>query len=80
MDGLIVVRSVMLSNHIAETQIPEGVVVSYYRAQGGVAEITLSHRRKRTRAIKSQSWSKELGIISEQISFQRTLKTILKYY
>jgi len=43
----------MLSNHIAETQIPEGVVVSYYRAQGGVAEITLSHRRKRTRAIKS---------------------------
>jgi hypothetical protein len=35
MDGLIVIRSVTLSNHIAETQVPEGVVVSYHRALGG---------------------------------------------
>jgi len=66
MDGLIVIRSVTLSNHIAETQLPEGVVVSYYQAQGSVAEITLSHQGKRERAIKSQRWSQELGIISEQ--------------
>jgi len=51
----------MLSNHIAQTQLPEGVVVSYYRAQRGMAEITLSHRRKREWAIKSQRWSKDLG-------------------
>jgi len=70
----------MLSNHIAETQLPEGVVVSYCRAQRGVAEITISHRRKRAWAIKSQRWSKELGIISKQTSFQKTPKTILKYY
>jgi hypothetical protein len=25
----------MLSNHIAKTQLPEGVVVSYYRASAG---------------------------------------------
>jgi hypothetical protein len=35
MDGLIVIRSVTLSNHIAKTQLPEGVVVSYHRALGG---------------------------------------------
>jgi hypothetical protein len=28
MDGLIVIRSVTLSNHIAKTPYPEGVVVS----------------------------------------------------
>jgi len=76
MDGLIVIRSVTLSNHIAETQLPEGVVVSYYRAQGRVAEITLLHRGNREGAIRSQRWSQELGIISEQISFQRTPKMI----
>jgi hypothetical protein len=33
MDGLIVIRSVTLLNYIAETQLPEGVVASYRRAQ-----------------------------------------------
>jgi hypothetical protein len=35
MDGLIVISSVMLSNDIAETQLPEGLVVSYRRALEG---------------------------------------------
>jgi hypothetical protein len=35
MDGQIVLRSVTLSNHIAKTQLPEGVVVSYRRTLGG---------------------------------------------
>jgi hypothetical protein len=35
MDGLIVIWSVMLSNHIAATQLPEGVVASYHRALRG---------------------------------------------
>jgi hypothetical protein len=35
MDGLIVNRGVTVSNHIAKTRIPEGVVVSYPRALGG---------------------------------------------
>jgi hypothetical protein len=46
MDGLILIRSVTLSNHIARTQQPEGVVASYHRALWGVAEIALSHLRK----------------------------------
>jgi hypothetical protein len=35
MDGLIVIRSITLSNHIAKTQLPEGVVAGYHRALGG---------------------------------------------
>jgi hypothetical protein len=35
MDGLIVIWSIMLSNHIAATQLPEGVVASYHRALTG---------------------------------------------
>jgi hypothetical protein len=35
MDGLIVIRSVTLSNHIATAQLPEPVVVSYHRAPEG---------------------------------------------
>jgi len=46
MDGLIIIRSLTLSNHIAETRLPEGVVASYHQAQRGVAEIVLSHIRK----------------------------------
>jgi hypothetical protein len=34
MDGLIVIRSVTLSNHIARTLLPEGIVASYHRALG----------------------------------------------
>jgi hypothetical protein len=80
MDGLIVIRSVTLSNHIAKTQLPEGVVVSYYRALGeGRRDNTVTPEGEQ-RAIESQRSSKELGIISEQISFQRIPKTILKYY
>jgi hypothetical protein len=46
MDGLMLIRSVTLSNHIARTGLPGGVVASYFRALWGVAEITLSHLRK----------------------------------
>jgi len=46
MDGLILIRSVTLSNHIARTQLPEGVVASYHRALKGVAVIALSHLRR----------------------------------
>jgi hypothetical protein len=35
MDGLIVIRSVTLSNHIARTRLPEGVVAGYHRVLGG---------------------------------------------
>jgi hypothetical protein len=35
MDGLIVIRSLTLSNHIAKTQLPEGVGASYHRALRG---------------------------------------------
>jgi len=34
MDGLIVIRSITLSNHIAEAPQPVGVLVSYHRALG----------------------------------------------
>jgi len=46
MDGLIHIRSITLSNHIARTQLPEGVVASYHRALKGVAAIALLHLRK----------------------------------
>jgi len=46
MDALIVIRSVMLSNHVARMRLPGGVVASYYRALRGVAGIALSHLRK----------------------------------
>jgi hypothetical protein len=35
MDGLIVIRSVTLSNNIARTPFPEGVVASNHQASGG---------------------------------------------
>ena len=35
MDGLIVIRSVTLSNKIEETHLPEGIVVSYRQALRG---------------------------------------------
>jgi hypothetical protein len=46
MDGLIVIRSVTLSNHIARARRCEGVVASYSRALRGIAEIELFHLRK----------------------------------
>jgi hypothetical protein len=48
MDGLIVIRNVTLSNHIAKTQQPEGVVVSYYRAiRGRSRNITITPEEER---------------------------------
>jgi hypothetical protein len=35
MDHLIVIRSVTLSNHIARTRNPQGVMASYHRVSGG---------------------------------------------
>jgi len=35
MDGLIVIRSVTLSNYIAKTRLSEGVVVSYHPGAKG---------------------------------------------
>jgi hypothetical protein len=35
MDCLIVIRSITLSNHIAKTQLPEGVVASYHQELRG---------------------------------------------
>jgi hypothetical protein len=46
MDGLILVRSVMLSNHVARTRLPEGIMASFHRALRGMAEIALSHLRR----------------------------------
>jgi len=46
MDGLIHIRSVTLSNHIARMRLTEGIVASYHRALKGVATIALSHLRK----------------------------------
>jgi hypothetical protein len=46
MDGLILIRSVMLSNHVARTRLPEGVMASYHWALRGIAKIALSHLRK----------------------------------
>jgi hypothetical protein len=47
MDGLIVIRSVMLSNHIAKTQLPEGVVAKVItRVLRSMAKIMLSHLKK----------------------------------
>jgi len=46
MDDLILVRSVMLSNHIARARLPEGILASYHRVLRGMAEIALSHLRK----------------------------------
>jgi hypothetical protein len=41
-DGLIVIRSAMLSNLIARTQLPEGVVASYHWVISGLAKITVT--------------------------------------
>jgi hypothetical protein len=46
MDGLILIRSIMLSNHVARKQLPEGVMASDHRALRGMAEVALSHLRK----------------------------------
>jgi hypothetical protein len=35
MDGLMLVRNVMLSNHIAEMRLPKGIVASYRWALEG---------------------------------------------
>jgi len=48
MDGLILIRSITLSNHIAGTQFPEGVVARYHWTLRGVAAISLSPLRKGT--------------------------------
>jgi hypothetical protein len=45
MDGLILIRSVTLPNHIARTQLHKGVMASYDWALRGVAGITLSYLR-----------------------------------
>jgi len=46
MDGLIVIWSPTLSNRIAGTQQPEGVMASYHQAQKGVAATMLSRKWK----------------------------------
>jgi hypothetical protein len=46
MAGLILIRSLTLSTDIARTGLPEVVVASYIRAEGGMVEIALSHLRK----------------------------------
>jgi len=79
MDGLIVSRSVTLSNHIAVTQLPEGVVASYYRALMGVAAIALSHLRK-SEGYKEPALVKGIEGSIYKRNFQRTPKTIIKYY
>jgi hypothetical protein len=78
MDGLIIIRSTVLSYHIARTRILEGVVASYFWALRGHGRDNAITSNRRERAIKSQCWSKELEDIIHKISFQRTLKTILK--
>ena len=45
MDGLILIWSVTLSNHIAKRRWPEGIEASYRRALRDVAQIMLSHLR-----------------------------------
>jgi len=79
MDGLILIRSVLLSNHVARTQLPEGVVASYHRALRVMAKIALSHLRK-SEGYKEPALVEGMRSIIHKISFQRTLKTILKYY
>jgi len=58
MDGLIVIRSVMLSNHIDKALQPEGVVVSYHRVLIGRGQDNTIMTKEERRAIKSQRWSK----------------------
>jgi hypothetical protein len=47
MESLILIRRVMLSNQIAGTRQPEGILARYHRAPRSMAEITLSHLRKK---------------------------------
>ena len=66
MDGLIVIRSVTLSNHIKTTRLLEGVKVGCYRmlwGRGRDDAIT-------PKAIKSQYRSKELGGASTGLAFR----------
>jgi hypothetical protein len=80
MDGLIVIWSVMLSNHIAATQLPECVVASYHRSLRGRARGNGFTPMEEQGQLRANVARRNLGIISELISFERTPKTILKYY
>jgi len=80
MDGLILIRSIILSNHIARMRLPGGVMATYHRALRGVAKIALSHLRK-NRGYKEPALVDGIERdIMHNISFQTTPKTILKYY
>ena len=79
MDGLILIRSVTLSNHVARTRLPDGVVASYHRALGGAGEIVLSHLR-RNEGYKEPAVVEGIRSRINEISFQRTPKMILKSY
>jgi hypothetical protein len=80
MDGLIVIRSMTLSNNITKAQFLEAVLASYFRVLAGRGRDNTITLRARRKAIKSQYWSDELETIIHKISFQRTPKMILKYY
>jgi hypothetical protein len=75
MDGLIVIRSVTLSNYIAKTRRPEGVMISYCQALRGVVEITLSHLGK-NEGNKEPALVEGMRRSIHMISFQRIPKTI----
>jgi len=70
MDGLIVMRSVTLSNHIETTQFPEGDVAGCYRARWGRGQDDSITPKEETKAINSQRRSKELGVSSTGLAFR----------
>jgi hypothetical protein len=81
MDGLIVIRSITLSNLIAETRLPEGVVAKVVTwALRSVAEITLSHLRKKDGYKEPALVEGIRGSSANSLAFRRTPKMILKYY
>jgi hypothetical protein len=70
----------MLSNYIAKTHLPEGVVARVItQVLRSVAEITLLHLRK-NEEYKEAVLVKGRGPSANRLAFRRTPKMILKYY
>jgi hypothetical protein len=70
MDGLIVIRSVTLSNHIMTTRFPEGVVVGCYRALRGRGRDNAITPKDETKAVKSRHWLRDLRALSTRLAFR----------
>jgi len=70
MDGLIVIRSITLSNHIKTTRLLERVVAGCYQMLWGCGRDNAITPKEERKAIKSQRQSKELRASSTGLAFK----------